>query len=87
VDVAKLKEYMDENEIAPATLAKSMGVSRAAVSRVLNGGRGAGTAFIGSLAEAHPDAWDKGIIFLSDRSRKVTPEARPILSAPNEAAR
>lgn len=72
VDVPKLKEYMIERGISPADLARKMGVSRAAVSRVLNNDRGAGSAFIGSLTEALPDAWSEGVIFLDTGSRRVT---------------
>jgi len=76
VDVEKLKQYMQDHDITPAQLAAAMGVSRAAVSRVLNRVRGAGSRFIGSLLTAFPDAWDRGIVFVSGRSRKVTKDER-----------
>lgn len=72
VDVDKLLQYMHEHEIIPARLAYEMGVSRATVSRVLNGTRGAGPSFIGSLLATIPDAWERGIIFVDDRSRTGT---------------
>lgn len=76
VDVEKLKQYMQDHDISPAQLAARMGVSRAAVSRVLNQVRGAGSGFIGNLLAAVPDAWERGIVFVAVRSRKGTPDRR-----------
>lgn len=77
VDVDKLVRFMEHQNISPAKLAREMGVSRAAVSRVLRRVRGAGTEFIGKLTAAYPETWNNGVIFLDGHSQSVTEPPGP----------